>query len=106
MILKSKTSKAGISLLLVLALFAFKIVDLHNYTAKKDRDSGHSYHELCLMGDNHKQHLDFVLPPVFEIEQDEIFVYLKKPQTFSSTKRFFLYIEKNHLNKAPPVLIS
>jgi len=58
------------------------------------------------MGDNHKQHLDFVLPPVFEIEQDEIFVYLKKPQTFSNTKRFFLYIEKNHLNKAPPALIS
>ena len=103
MILKSKKLKAALSLLLVLAIFAFKVVYLHKYVHDKDSVKG-THCALCLLTHKQKQNLDFDLPPVYDFQFEQPVVSLESPvfySTFIKVERFPFGIS---LNKAPPAV--
>lgn len=104
MIFKSKNIQIAISTFLVLAVFAFKVADLHKYV--HDTNDLNNHHcELCLLSQKHKNHSDFYIPETYSsIEAPEALID-------SSQKTFFYNLTKNipvltgkSLNKAPPVL--
>ncbi|MFD2828141.1 hypothetical protein ACFSYG_16810 [Leeuwenhoekiella polynyae] len=104
MISKSKNIKAALSILLVLAIFAFKVVDIHKYVHDNDSVKG-SHCELCLLTHKQKQNLDFDLPPVYDFQ-------LQSPVASYNTPVFYTdFIKINRfpfgisLNKAPPVSV-
>ena len=103
MIFKSKNIQIILSTFLVLAVFAFKVADLHKYV--HDTNDLNNHHcELCLLSQKHKNQYDYYVPESFSgIETPDVLIQ-------SSQKTFFYTLFKNipvltgkSLNKAPPV---
>lgn len=103
MILQSNRLKAGLSVMLVLAIFAFKIVDLHQYVHGKDSVKG-THCELCLLTHKQKQSLDYDLPVNYTFEVASAPEEFKAPIQITQVKLTDRFYFGNSANKAPPVL--
>ena len=105
MVFKSKNIQIFISFMLIMAVFAFKVADLHKYVHDKD-DLNNHHCELCLLSQKQKDQSDFFLP--------ETYTGLAKTAELISTTQttfFYTYRKKNipvltgkSINKAPPFL--
>ncbi|WP_125411744.1 hypothetical protein [Leeuwenhoekiella sp. MAR_2009_132] len=103
MIKKSNILKSGISLMLVLAFFSFKILDLHKYSHTNDSAKG-SHCELCLLTQHSKKSLDLDLPVVFEFNAHEPILVDKVSVFYTEFIKVTRFPFGRSLNKAPPVL--
>ena len=103
MISISKNFKATCSILLVLAIFAFKIVNLHQYVHDKDSVKG-LHCELCLLTHKQKQNLDFDLPPVYDFLLEPPVVSYETPVFYADFIKVCQFPFGISLNKAPPAL--
>lgn len=104
MIVKSKNFKATLSILLVLAIFAFKVIDLHHYVHDKDSVKV-SHCELCLLTHKQKQSLDFDLPPVYDFQVQQAVAAFKTPVFYTDFIKVNRFLFGILLNKAPPKVL-
>ncbi|MCC4214560.1 hypothetical protein [Leeuwenhoekiella parthenopeia] len=102
MIFKSKNIQLLLSIFLVLAVFAFKVADLHKYVHDKD-DLNNHHCELCLLSQKQKNQTDFYLPQAYDGVQSPVVVITRIQKTFFyTTIQTIPVLTGKSLNKAPP----
>ncbi len=102
MIFKSKNRQILLSTFLVLAVFAFKIADLHKYVHDKD-DLNKHHCELCLLSQKQKNTTDYNLPVAYSgLNLEEVKFTTAQGVFFYTFRKNLPILTGKSLNKAPP----
>ncbi|MAW95025.1 MULTISPECIES: hypothetical protein [unclassified Leeuwenhoekiella] len=102
MVFKSKNIQILISFVLIVAVFAFKVADLHKYVHDKDELNNH-HCELCLLSQKQKNQSDFYLPEAYSgLEQKAVFISDLQKNFFYTFIKNVPVLTGKSLNKAPP----
>ncbi|PHQ28067.1 hypothetical protein [Leeuwenhoekiella nanhaiensis] len=102
MIFKSKNIQILISFVLIVAVFAFKVADLHKYVHDKD-DLNNHHCELCLLSQKQKNQSDFFLPEAYSgLEHTAVAISDLQKSFFYTFRKNIPVLTGKSLNKAPP----